>query len=180
LVLYLRGSTMNMMVLAGLLIAVAIVVDDVILDMENIVRRLRQYRREGSDKSTASIILEASLEMRSAMIFATLIMLLALVPIFLLGGVSGAFFQPLVISYALALLASLVIALTITPALCLLLLRNVSLERRESPLLRWLQHSYNGVLRRIIRTPYPAFATVCGFVLIGMAVLPFLGESLFP
>jgi Cu/Ag efflux pump CusA len=84
-VLYLRGSTMNVMVLAGLLIAVTIVVDDVILDVENIMRRLRQHHQEGSDRSTASIILEASLEMRSAMIFATLIILLALLPIFLLG-----------------------------------------------------------------------------------------------
>src|SRR5947209_12922659 len=113
LVLYLRGSTMNMMVLAGLLIAVAIVVDDVILDMENIVRRLRQHRREGSDKSTASIILEASLEVRTPMIYATLITLLALLPVFFLGGVSGAFFQPLAVSCTLPLLASMVVALTV-------------------------------------------------------------------
>src|SRR5437868_15072643 len=118
--------------------------------------------------------------MRSAMIFATLIILLALLPIFLLGGVSGTFFQPLVISYALALLASMVVALTVTPALCLLLLRNVPLERRESPLLRWLQRSYEGFLGRIIRTPRPAFLTVGGLVVVGFAVLPFLGESLFP
>src|SRR5205085_1357628 len=81
LVLYLRGSTMNVMVLAGLLIAVALVVDDVIRDVENIVRRLRQHRRDGSDRPMASIILEGSLEMRSAMIFATLIILLAVLPI---------------------------------------------------------------------------------------------------
>src|SRR6266702_5013418 len=180
LVLDLRGSTMNMLVLAGLLIAVAIIVDDAIMDVENIVRRLRQHRREGSERSASSIILEASLEVRSAMIFATLIILLALLPIFLLGGVSGAFFQPLAISYALALLASLVVALTVTPALCLLLLRNVALERRESPLLRWLQRGYNAVLGRIIRTPYPAFGSVVVIVLLGLAVLPFLGESLFP
>ncbi len=101
LVLYLRGFTMNMLVPAGSLIAVAIIVDDAIVDMENIVRHLRQHRQEGSERSTSSIILEASLETRSAMIFATLIILLAVLPIFLLGGVSGAFFQPLVISYAL-------------------------------------------------------------------------------
>jgi CzcA family heavy metal efflux pump len=180
LVLYLRGSTMNVMVLAGLLIAVTIVDDDVILDVENIMRRLRQHHQEGSDRSTASIILEASLEMRSAMIFATLIILLALLPIFLLGGVSGTFFQPLVISYALALLASMVVALTVTPALCLLLLRNVPLERRESPLLRWLQRGYEGLLGRIIRSPRPAFLTVGALVVVGFSVLPFLGQSLFP
>jgi CzcA family heavy metal efflux pump len=180
-VLYLRGSTMNVMVLAGLLIAVTIVVDDVILDVENIMRRLRQHHQEGSDRSTASIILEASLEMRSAMIFATLIILLALLPIFLLGGVSGTFFQPLVISYALALLASMVVALTVTPALCLLLLRNVPLEQRESPLLRWLQRGYEGLLARLIRVLRPAFLaigvlTIGALGLVGLAVLPSLGR----
>ena len=180
LVLYLRGSTMNVMVLAGLLIAVAIVVDDVILDVENIVRRLHQHRQEGSDRSTASIILEASLEVRSAIIYAVLIDVMVLLPVFFLGGVSGAFFQPLAISYALALLASMVVALTATPALCLLLLRNVPLERRESPLLRWLQRGYEGLLGRIIRSPRPAFLTVGALVVVGFSVLPFLGQSLFP
>jgi len=179
-VLYLRGSTINTMVLAGLVIAVGGVVDDAIIDVENIVRRLRQHRREGSDRSTASIILEASLEVRSAIIHAVLIDVMVLLPVFFLEGVSGSFFQPLVLSYALALLASMVVALTITPALCLLLLSRAPLERRESPLLRWLQRGYNAVLGRIIRTPYPAFATVVLIVLIGLAVLPFLGESLFP
>ena len=180
LVLYLRGSTMNMMVLAGLLIAVAIVVDDAIIDVENIVRRLHQHHREGSNRPTASIILEASLEMRSTMIFATLIILLAMLPIFLLGGVPGAFFQPLFISYALALLASMVVALTVTPALCLLLLRNVPLERRESPLLRWLQRSYEVVLGRLIRILSPSFLAIgvlatSALSLVGFAVLPSLG-----
>jgi CzcA family heavy metal efflux pump len=180
LVLYLRGATINTMVLAGLVIAIGGVVDDAIIDVENVVRRLRQHRREGSNVSTARVILDASLEVRSAIVHAVLIDIIVLLPIFFLQGVSGSFFQPLALSYALALLASMLVALTITPALCLLLLRNVPLERRESPLLRWLQRSYNGVLRRIIRTPYPAFATLCGFVLIGLAVVPFLGESLFP
>src|SRR6266536_5286894 len=180
LVLYLRGSTINTMVLAGLVIAIGVIVDDAIIDVENIVRRLRQHRREGSDRSTASIILEASLEVRSAIIHAVLIDVMVLLPVFFLEGVSGSFFQPLVLSYALALLASMVVALTITPALCLLLLSRAPLERRESPLLRWLQCGYNAVLGRIIRTPYPAFATVVLIVLLGLSVLPFLGESLFP
>lgn len=180
LVLYLSGATLNMMVLAGLLIAVGVIVDDAIIDVENIVQRLRQHRREGSDRSSVGIILEASLEVRNPTTYATLILLLASLPIFLLGGVTGAFFQPLALSYALALLASMVVALTVTPALCLLLLRNVRLERRESPLLRWLQRGYDAVLARVIRTPYPAFATVCVLVLLGLSVSPFLGESLFP
>ena len=180
LVLDLRGATINTMILAGLVIAIGGVVDDAIIDVENIVRRLRQHRREGSNRSTASIILEASLEVRSAIIYAVLIDVMVLLPVFFLGGVSGAFFQPLAISYALALLASMVVALTVTPALCLLLLRNAPLERRESPLLRWLQRGYEGLLGRIIRSPGPAFLTAGALVVIGCSVLPFLGQSLFP
>jgi CzcA family heavy metal efflux pump len=180
LVLSLRGATINTMVLAGLVIAVGGVVDDAIIGVENIVRRLRQHAREGSDRSTASIILESSLEVRSPIVYAVLIDVVVLLPVFFLQGVSGAFFQPLALSYGLALLASMVVALTVTPALCLLLLRKAPLERRESPLLRWLHRGYDALLGRIIRTPRPAFLAFCGLVLIGLSVLPFLGESLFP
>jgi CzcA family heavy metal efflux pump len=185
LVLYLRGTTINTMVLAGIVMAVGIVVDDAILDVENIMRRLRQHRRESSDRSATSIILEASLEMRSAMLYATLIILLALVPVFLLQGVSGAFFQPLAVSYALALLASMVVALIVTPALCLLLLSRTVLERRESPLLGWLQRGYDALLGRILRTLRPAFFSTgvlaAGvFASVGLSVLPSLGEPLLP
>lgn len=179
-VLDLLGATINTMILAGLVIAIGGVVDDAIIDVENIVRRLREQRREGTNVSTARVILMASLEVRSAIIYAVLIDISVLLPVFFLGGVSGAFFQPLAFAYALALLASMVVALTVTPALCLLLLRNVPLERRESPLLRWLQRGYTSLLGRIIRTPRPAFLTVGALVLIGFSTLPFLGQSLFP
>ncbi|HEX7734460.1 MAG TPA: efflux RND transporter permease subunit [Ktedonobacteraceae bacterium] len=180
LVLSLRGTTINTMILAGLVIAIGGVVDDAIIDVENVVRRLRQYRREGSDRSTLSIILEASLEVRSAIVYAVLIDVMVLVPVFFLQGVSSAFFVSLALSYALALLASMVVALTVTPAMCLLLLRKAPLERRESPLLRWLQRGYNATLGRIIRTPRPAYATLGVIMLLGLLVLPFLGTSLFP
>ena len=136
LVLYFRGATINTMSFAGLVIAVGDVVDDAIIDVENIVRRLRQAREEGSTRSTAAIILDGSLEVRSAIIYATLIDAATLIPVFFLGGLSGAFFRPLAISYALAVLASMVVALTVTPALALLLLRNARVEHRESPMVR--------------------------------------------
>jgi CzcA family heavy metal efflux pump len=180
LVLDLLGATINTMILAGLVIAIGGVVDDAIIDVENIVRRLRQHRRQGSTRSTASIILDASLEVRSSIIYAVLIDVMVLLPIFFLGGLSGAFFQPLALSYALALLVSMVVALTVTPALCLLLLSRAPLERRESPLLRWLQRGYDRGLGRIIRTPRPAFISACLIILVGLSVLPFLGEALFP
>jgi CzcA family heavy metal efflux pump len=180
LVLYLQGTTINTMILAGFVIAVGVVVDDAIIDVENIMRRLREARRTGSTQSTASIILEASLEVRSAIIYATLIILLAVVPIFFIGGVSGAFFQPLVWAYGLAVLASMLVALTVTPALCLLLLGKTSAERRESPLVRGLQRGYERALVWSMGRPRWAFATVGLLLLVGVAVFPFLGQSLFP
>ncbi len=179
-VLYLRGATFNTMVLAGLVIAIGAVIDDAIVDVENIVRRLRQARQEGSDKSQMAIIIDASLEMRGALIYAALIMLLAVLPVFFLQGLSGGFFQPLAISYALALLASMAVALIVTPAMSLLLLSNASLDRGESPLVGRLQRGYNGILARAIRTPRPAYLAVVMIMLIGLAVVPFLGQSLLP
>jgi CzcA family heavy metal efflux pump len=178
-VLDLNGVTINVMLLAGLVVAVGVVVDDAIIDVENITRRLRQNHAAGAPRSTARVILEASLEVRSAITYATLIILVAVVPVFLLGGLSGSFFQPLVLAYGLAVLVSLLVAITVTPALCLLLLRNAPLQR-QSPLLLALQRGYTAVLARVIRTPRPAIATAAALVLAGMLVAPTLGSSLFP
>ena len=180
LVLDLRGATINVMVLAGLVIAIGAVVDDAIIDVENIVRRLRQHRQQGSDKSTAAIILDASLEVRSAIIYATLIEVVAVTPVFFLGGLSGAFFQPLAFSYALAVGASMVVALTVTPAMSLILLRHAPLNRREPPLVRWLHRGYGAVLRPIVQRPHTAFVAVGIIVLAGGAALPQLGQELLP
>jgi CzcA family heavy metal efflux pump len=175
-----RGATINTMVLAGLVIAVGVVVDDAIIDIENIVRRLRQCRKEGSATPTAKIILEGSLEVRSAIVYATLIDVTTLVPVLFMKGLSGSFFRPLAVSYGLAVLASMVVALTVTPALGLILLARVSADRHESPLVGWLHRAYGRVLSRIIRTPRPAYLTVGVFMLLGAVVLPQLGQSLFP
>ena len=179
-VLYLRDVTINTMVLAGFVIAVGVVVDDAIIDIENIMRRLRQHRAEGSTRTTARIILDASLEVRGAIIYATLIDAMALLPVFLMQGLSGAFFKPLAISYALAVLASLVVALTVTPAMALILLRKARLEHRGSPLVPWLQRGYQSLLSRIVRTPRPAYAVVGVIALAGLVIWPRLGQSLLP
>jgi CzcA family heavy metal efflux pump len=183
LVLYLRGATLNVMVLAGFALAIGSVVDDAIIDIENIVRRLRQHLGSGGERSTQAIgriVLDASVEVRGSIIFATLIIVLAVVPVFFLEGVSGAFFQPLALSYALALLASMVVALTVTPALSALLLARVPLERRQSPLVPWLQRTYGGALSRIIRAPRVAVLSAAAVVVVGAGILPFLGQSLLP
>jgi CzcA family heavy metal efflux pump len=180
LVLQWRGETVNTMTLAGLIIALGAVVDDAIIDVENIVRRLRQHRLAGREGTTASVILHASLEVRSPIVYATLIIVAAAVPVFLLQGVTGAFFRPLAVSYTLAIVASMGVAMTLTPALALLLLRNAKIERRESPLVRLLQRMYTAALSRIMVRPRAVYAGFGLVTVLGLVMAPLLGQSLFP
>jgi CzcA family heavy metal efflux pump len=180
LVLNLRGVTINVMTLAGLSIAIGAVVDDAIVDVENIVRRLRQLRKEGSTRSTASIVLEASLEVRGAIVYASLIEISALLPVFFLQGLSGAFFQPLASAYVVAGLVSPLVALTVTPAMVYILLSNAPIEHRQSPIIPWLHRVYGKALAPIIRKPRFVYAAVAIIIVAGVAVLPFLGQELLP
>jgi CzcA family heavy metal efflux pump len=180
LVLDLRDVTINVMVLAGLVVAIGVVVDDAIIDVENIVRRLRQARVKGSEVSTFRVVLDASVEVRSAITYATVINVVAVVPVVFLQGLSGSFFQPLVLSYGLAVLVSMLVALTVTPALCLLLLSRGRLRRRESPLLRLLKRVYGAILSRIIRRPNPAIGAAAVCILAGLVIYPTLGNQLLP
>lgn len=180
LVLYFTASSINTMVLAGLVIAVGVVVDDAIIDVENIMRRLRQHRARGSDESTSSVVLKASLEMRSPIVYATLIIVVAAVPIFFLDGLTGVFFRPLAVTYTLAVLASMVVALTVTPALALILLGRAKLEERDPPLVRVLKRGYHAVLTRIMNRPRYGYAGFGVVAMVGLAIAPLLGQSLFP
>jgi CzcA family heavy metal efflux pump len=180
LVLYWHGDTVNTMTLAGLVIALGSVVDDSVIDVENILRRLRQNRREGTGRSTASVILDASLEVRRSIVYATLIIVAAAVPVFLLDGLTGSFFRPLAISYALAIFASMIVALTFTPAMALILLHRAPVERRFSPVTLWMQRGYQSLLSRIVDRPRGAYATFTGLSLVALLIVPNLGSSLFP
>jgi CzcA family heavy metal efflux pump len=177
-VLYWRGDTINTMILAGLVIAVGVVVDDAIIDVENIWRRLRQ-RGDGTGRLAPRIILEASLEVRSAILYATLINVLAVVPVFFLQSVTGSFFEPLAFSYALAIFVSMVVALTVTPALALILLSKTR-DRRDAPVVRWLKRSYEAALTRVIRRPLPAIAILVVLAVAGVMVGNGLGHNLYP
>jgi CzcA family heavy metal efflux pump len=180
LVLYQRGATVNSMVLAGLVVALGGVIDDAIVDVANIARRLRQHRQAGGDQSAFSIVLAASAEMRGTVIFGTLVAALAVAPVFFVEDMSGLFYRPLALSYLLALAASTVVALTVTPALSLLLLSNAPLERRASPLVQWLQRVYEVVLSQTMRTPRLAYVAVVVMVVASLAMLPFLRLESLP
>jgi len=155
--LYLRGATLNAMVLAGLVIALGLIIDDAVVDIEHIMRRLRQNRRDGNFKSAESVILRASAEIRGVLLLATLVTLLAIVPVFFMSGMFSAVFQPLAISYILAVLAAMGVALLVTPALSLILLSRTRLDVRESPIIPRLQRSYEGALTKIVQRPQPMY-----------------------
>lgn len=179
-VIMMTGSTVNTMVLAGLVIAVGVVVDDAIIDIENIIRRLRQHRLGKSGRSTASVVLEASMEVRGPIIYATLIIVVAAVPIFFLEGLTGAFFRPLATSYTLAVFASMLVALTVTPALALIFLRKAPLDPRDPPLVRVLKRAYHSFMSRVVRRPAPGYIAFAALTLTGVLVAPLLGQALLP
>ena len=181
LVLRWRGETLNTMVLAGLVIALGEVVDDAIIDVENILRRLRQNRALAAPRSAFQVVLDASLEVRSAVVYASAIVVLVFLPVFFLDGLMGTFFRPLALSYILSILASLVVALTLTPALSLMLLRGKALERTaDAPLVRLLKGAYRRVLPPLLRVPWGVcVALVAAFVGTWFAYRT-MGEELLP
>src|SRR5215207_6578247 len=179
-VTYLLGQTINPILFAGLAAAIAVVIDDAVVGVHNVARRLREHRQAGDDGSTADAVLAAYTEVRSPIMYATLIALLAIVPVVVMGGRPGAFFEPLALSYVLTVLASLVVALTVTPALSLLLFSWGSPGRRESPILRRLSPRYDGALSRYIRAPRAALI-VCGVLVVaGLVALPLLHAMVIP
>jgi CzcA family heavy metal efflux pump len=179
LLLHYRGGTLDTMVLAGLVIALGEVVDDAIIDVENIVRRLRLNRSRSTPLSPIRVILDASMEVRSAVLYGSLIVVVVFVPVFMLDGLAGAFFRPLALSYVLAILASLAVALTVTPALALLLLPK-HLEKRESRLVVGLRARYRRMLPAFVDRPKTALVSLGAMLSITGATVPFLGEEFLP
>jgi CzcA family heavy metal efflux pump len=179
LVLQARGGTLNTMVLAGLVIALGEVVDDAIIDVENVLRRLRLNRESASPRATLEVVFAASMEVRSAVVHGTIIVVLVFLPVFLLPGLAGTFFRPLALSYVLATLASLLVALTLTPALCLLLLPRAA-AHRESPLTRALKERYRAVLPRVVSRPGRAIVVVAVALVASAGAWPLLGEEFLP
>jgi CzcA family heavy metal efflux pump len=180
LVLYLRGETLNPIAFAGLAVALALLIDDAVVGAHNVARRLSEHRQAADERSTGDVVLEALAEVRRPATYATFIALLAIVPVIVMEGRPGAFFEPLALSYALAVLASMVVALTIAPALSLLAYSRGARVRRESPILRLLNPRYDGVLSRLVRAPLAMLIAAGVLVAVGLAALPLLNTSLVP
>jgi CzcA family heavy metal efflux pump len=179
LMLHYRGGTLDTMVLAGLVIALGEVVDDAIIDVENIVRRLRLNRTSPNPRPALAVVLDASLEVRSAVLYGSLIVMLVFVPVFLLPGLAGAFFRPLALAYVLAILASLAVALTVTPALALLLLPSGE-EQRDSFVVRALKARYRRRLPRFVDRPRTTMGLLAILFALTLVIVPFLGEEFLP
>ncbi len=174
------GFSLNTMTMGGLAIAIGEVVDDAVIDVENIVRRLRENRQRGNPRSVLAVVLDASIEVRSAVVYATFAVVLVFMPIVTLSGLAGRLFGPLGIAYILAVLASLLVALTVTPALCLALLGRGEGRHAEARAVVWLKEKYRSLLLQVEGHPRGVMGGVALFVVIGLAILPFVSGSFLP
>ncbi len=177
--LTLYGRTIDTMALAGLIIALGVVVDDAIIDVENIARRLRLNAESATPQSALQVVLDASLEVRSAVVYGSLIVIVVFIPIFLLPGLAGSFFRPLALAYVLAIVASLVVALTVTPALALMLLPGAHWHG-DPPLVGWFKARYRRLLPPLAGRPTTAVIVLAVTLAATAVTVPLLGEEFLP
>jgi CzcA family heavy metal efflux pump len=177
------GVSLNVMTLAGIAVAVGSLVDDAIVDVENVFRRLRENAAlpPESRRNSLQVVYEASVEVRSAIFLATIVIILVFVPLFFLSGIEGRFFRPLGIAYVTSLAASLVVAMTVTPVLCYWLLADKKvMEREEGWLVRRLKALYTRTLELALRMPYLVLGGTAALVVAALAVASTFGSSFLP
>lgn len=176
LVFYFAGLSINTMTLGGIAIAIGELVDDAVVDVENIFRRLRENRKAGNPRSAFDVVVSASQEVRSGIVYATLVIILVFVPLFALSGIEGRLFVPLGQAYIIAILASLAVSITLTPVMAYYLLPNMkSLGERESRIVATLKRWNEALLRRAFAADRFVFAGTTVLValgLLGLALLP--------
>ncbi|HEX9919020.1 MAG TPA: efflux RND transporter permease subunit, partial [Pyrinomonadaceae bacterium] len=176
------GLSVNTMTLGGLAIAIGELVDDAIVDVENVFRRLKQNARLPVPAPVVEVIFNASSEIRNSIVFATLIIVLVFLPLLSLGGFEGRMFAPLAFAYIVAIVASLVVALTVTPVLCYFLLgrSKVIRDEKESRLVVWLKRHYARLLNWTLRHPYKIIASSAAMLLAAVLLVPFMGREFLP
>jgi CzcA family heavy metal efflux pump len=175
--------TINTMTLGGLTIAIGALVDDAIIDVENVFRRLRDNSAVPDDhrRPALEVIYEASREVRGSIVFATLIVMLVFLPLFFLSGVEGRLLRPLGFAYLVAIFASLVVALTLTPGLCAYLLpRTRGLAHQDAYLVRHLKRAYQPALRAALRHPGAVMIASMVLLAVALGLVPFFGRSFLP
>ncbi len=173
------GVSMNTLTLGGFAIAVGVVVDDAIIDVENILRRVRENLRRPQPHALFRIVLDASLEVRSAIVYATFVVALVFFPILTITGIQGKLFTPLATAFILAVLASLAVALTVTPALCLAMLSRTG-PHEEPRYVRWLKDRHRSWLGALSPRPRGVIAVALILAVAAAATLPFFGGEFLP
>jgi CzcA family heavy metal efflux pump len=180
----LLGITINTMTLGGMAIAIGALVDDAIIDVENVFRRLKEnHHKPPPERQPAfTVVLEASQEIRASIVNATLIIMVVFVPLFFLGGVEGRLLRPLGFAYVVSILASLLVAVTVTPVLCLLLLPDSKAvqQEQESRLVTWLKARYARTLERVLARPGAVLVTAGIAFLLTLVLATRLGSSFLP
>ena len=178
------GLSINSMTLGGMAIAVGALVDDAIIDVENVTRRLRENARlpKVDRRPTMEVVYEASREIRSSIVFATVIVMLVFLPLLFLVGVEGRLLQPLGFAYLISLFASLIVALTVTPALCAYLLPGIPsiLEGREPRLATALKRGYERLLPHALHHPWLVIGTAALLLVSAVAAVPSMGRAFLP
>ena len=174
------GIGLNIMVLGGLAIALGEVVDDAIIDCENIYRRLRENRALAVPRPVPLVVFDASIEVRSSVVYATFIVALVFTPLLMLSGVAGKLFAPLGLAYIAAILASLLVSLTVTPAMSLCLLGQARLSAADPPLVAWMKPRYRRLLLAIERHAVGVLSSAALLMAAGIGVLPLLSGEFIP
>ena len=171
---------LNVMVISGLAIALGEVVDDAIIDVENIFRRMRQNKLKKQPLPLHQVVFNSSMEVRKSVVFATVIIVLVFLPLLSLSGVAGKLFGPLAIAYISSITASLFVALTITPALCYLMIGYSDIKTEDSPVVKFLKNKYEIILSRIEKQSKLIILSSLFVIAIGLSFLPFLKTQFIP
>ncbi len=180
-VMKLFGQTINTMTLGGIAIAMGELVDDAIVDVENVFRRLRENRASANPRPSLDVVFDASSEVRTSIVYATTLVILVFLPLFALGGIEGRLFTPLGLAYVIAILASFVVSITVTPALCLVLLPKAkATDRGDGAFVRWLKGIDRRLLSRVLARPRPVVIGTGIAVVAAIAIIPFLGKEFLP
>src|SRR5688572_886935 len=178
------GITINTMTLGGMAIAIGALVDDAIIDVENVFRRLKENHHlpEASRRPALAVIYDASKEIRASIVNATLIIIVVFLPLFFLGGVEGRLLRPLGFAYVVSILASLFVAVTVTPVLCSYLLPNAKAvqDESESRVVQWLKEHYANTLERVLARPKHVLWGAAGALVATLVAVPFLGSAFLP
>lgn len=175
------GLSVNTMTLGGLAIAIGELVDDAIVDVENVYRRLRENKLLAQPRNSLVVIYEASSEVRNSIVIATLIVVLVFVPLFSMGGIEGRLFVPLGISYIVSLLASMVVSLTVTPALCSYFLsKGELLEHKDGKLVSFLKKHQERLLHKTLNNPMPVLGGSVALLISAITLTFFIGRDFLP